>query len=742
LIPVDGRYRMDPNALEQAIDADRRAGLTPFLVVGTAGTVDTGAIDDLDALATICRRQRLWFHVDGAFGALAILAPDLAPRLKGIERADSLAFDFHKWGQVPYDAGFILVRDGALHRKAFAAAVAYLKKERRGLAAGSPWPCDYGPDLSRGFRALKTWFTLKVLGSEALGAMISRTCALARYLESRIAATPQLELLAPVELNVVCFRYRAEDAQGINAEIVTELQESGVVAPSSTTLDGRLAIRAAIVNHRTGAREIDLLVEKTVALGRAIEASAASARIASDPDSVSLRFEYACRLTEMGRTLEARDAYLDLLAREPSHRLALNNLGTLLHAAGYRTAARTAYAEAVARHPDDPMSRVNLGNVLYEAGEFESAREHFEAALRFDPSHAEAHQGLAYVLAELGDEEGAQWHRRKGFEDRPVAALPYRGDGPPVRLLLLVSSVGGNIPTRHLLDDRVFETLVVVPEFYDAKVPLPPHQVVFNAIGDADLAAPALAAAQSLLAGTSAPVINPPAAVLATGRADHARLSRLPGVVAPATVTLPRELLSAPEAAATVARHGFRFPLLLRTPGFHTGRHFLRVESAEALPAAVAQLPGRELTVIEFLNARAADGKVRKYRVMLIDGEIYPLHVAISSHWKIHYFTADMAEQPDHRAEDAEFLENMPGVLGTRAMQALAHIQATLGLDYAGVDFGLSGSGDLLLFEANATMVVNPPEPDERWAYRRPAVERILAAVRKMLTAGRIAAVR
>jgi glutamate/tyrosine decarboxylase-like PLP-dependent enzyme/glutathione synthase/RimK-type ligase-like ATP-grasp enzyme len=741
-IPVDGRYRMDPNALEQAIDADRRAGLTPFLVVGTAGTVDTGAIDDLDALATICRRQRLWFHVDGAFGALAILAPDLAPRLKGIERADSLAFDFHKWGQVPYDAGFILVRDGALHRKAFAAAVAYLKKERRGLAAGSPWPCDYGPDLSRGFRALKTWFTLKVLGSEALGAMISRTCALARYLESRIAATPQLELLAPVELNVVCFRYRAEDAQGINAEIVTELQESGVVAPSSTTLDGRLAIRAAIVNHRTGAREIDLLVEKTVALGRAIEASAASARIASDPDSVSLRFEYACRLTEMGRTREARDAYLDLLAREPSHRLALNNLGTLLHAAGYRTAARTAYAEAVARHPDDPMSRVNLGNVLYEAGEFESAREHFEAALRFDPSHAEAHQGLAYVLAELGDEEGAQWHRRKGFEDRPVAALPYRGDGPPVRLLLLVSSVGGNIPTRHLLDDRVFETLVVVPEFYDAKVPLPPHQVVFNAIGDADLAAPALAAAQSLLAGTSAPVINPPAAVLATGRADHARLSRLPGVVAPATVTLPRELLSAPEAAATVARHGFRFPLLLRTPGFHTGRHFLRVESAEALPAAVAQLPGRELTVIEFLNARAADGKVRKYRVMLIDGEIYPLHVAISSHWKIHYFTADMAEQPDHRAEDAEFLENMPGVLGTRAMQALAHIQATLGLDYAGVDFGLSGSGDLLLFEANATMVVNPPEPDERWAYRRPAVERILAAVRKMLTAGRIAAVR
>jgi glutamate/tyrosine decarboxylase-like PLP-dependent enzyme/glutathione synthase/RimK-type ligase-like ATP-grasp enzyme len=733
LIPVDGRYRMDPNALEKAIDADRRAGLTPFLVVGTAGTVDTGAIDDLDALAAICRCQRLWFHVDGACGALAILAPDLAPRLKGIECADSLAFDFHKWGQVPYDAGFILVRDGELQRKAFAASPAYLRKELRGLAAGSPWPCDYGPDLSRGFRALKTWFTLKVFGTQALGAVISRTCALARYLESRIAETPQLELLAPVELNVVCFRYRAADAQGINSRIVVELQESGILAPSTTTLDGRLAIRAAIVNHRTGKKEIDLLVEKTVALGRAFEASAA--RIAADPASVSLRFEHACLLTELGRTLEARDAYLDLLAREPSHRLALNNLGTLLHDAGYRTAARTAYTEAVARHPDDPMSRVNLGNVLYQAGEFQSAREQYEAALRFDPSHAEAHQGLAYVLAELGDEEAAQWHRRKGFADRPITALPYRGDGPPVRLLLLVSSVGGNIPTRHLLDDRVFQTFVVVPEFYDFKIPLPAHQVVFNAIGDADLAAPALAAAQSLVAGTAAPVINAPAAVLATGRADHARLSRLPGVVTPATVTLPRELLSAPEAAATVARHGFRFPLLLRTPGFHTGRHFLRVESPQALPAAVAELPGKELTVIEFLNARGADGKVRKYRVMMIDGQLYPLHVAISGHWKIHYFTADMADQPGNRAEDAEFLENMPAVLGPRAMEALAHIQTTLGLDYAGIDFGLSDSGDLLLFEANATMVVNPPEPDEQWAYRRPAVERIFAAVRRMLTA-------
>jgi hypothetical protein len=159
----------------------------------------------------------------------------------------------------------------------------------------------------------------------------------------------------------------------------------------------------------------------------------------------------------------------------------------------------------------------------------------------------------------------------------------------------------------------------------------------------------------------------------------------------------------------------------------------VRVEEAGALTSALASLPGPELTAIGYLDSRGPDGKVRKYRVMMIDGHLYPLHVAISSHWKIHYFTAEMAERAEHRAEDAEFLENMPAVLGPRATTALEQIQSTLQLDYAGIDFGLSPSGDVLLFEANATMVVNPPEPDERWAYRRPAVERIFAAVRRML---------
>jgi len=604
---------------------------------------------------------------------------------------------------------------------------------------------------------------MKVYGADALGAAISRTCALARYLESRVKATPELELLAPVQLNIVCFRYRANyDSHRVNARIVIDLQEAGAVAPSTTILEGRLAIRAAIVNHRTSRAEIDTLIEKTVEAGRAIESSALGsqqgqpseaeewmprklrearlreleAQLASDSGAIALRFERACLLAEVGRTADARDAYLDLLSREPSHRAALNNLGTLLHETGYRTAARTAYAEAAARHPDDPMSHVNLANAMAQNGSLAEAREHYETALRLQPDHAEAHQGLANILAESGDHPGAASHRQMGFASRPVVALPYRGAGPPVSLLLLAASAGGNIPLRHFLDERIFQTYIVFVEFYDPAIPLPPHRIVFNAIGDADLAAPALAAAQSLLALTKAPVINAPAVVAATGRSDNAeRLSGIAGVIAPRTVTLPRALLAGPDAATSLARHGFEFPLLIRTPGFHTGRHFLRVEAIGELPAALAELPGEELTVLRYLDARGQDGKVRKYRVMMLDGELYPLHVAISSCWKIHYYTAEMTDRPEHRAEDAEFLENMAAVLGPRAMTALAEIQRRLGLDYAGIDFGLSPTGEILLFEANATMVVNPPEPEEKWAYRRPAVERIYAAVRRMLMA-------
>ncbi len=268
-VPVGPDHRIELETLRAAIAADRARGWTPFLVVGNAGTVDIGAIDDLAALAAIARDECAWFHIDGAFGAFAVLAPELRARVAGIEHADSIACDFHKWLQVPYDAGLLIVRDGATEVAAFSSDVAYLARGDRGLSAGSPWPVDLGPDLSRGFRALKVWFTLKVHGLRRLGEVISHTCTLARHLAARIAAEPELELLAPVQLNIACFRYRHRDADAVNAAIVVELQESGFAAPSTTRIGGALAIRVALINHRTQAADLDRIVDEVLALGRA-----------------------------------------------------------------------------------------------------------------------------------------------------------------------------------------------------------------------------------------------------------------------------------------------------------------------------------------------------------------------------------------------------------------------------------------------------------------------------------------
>ncbi len=250
-----GALRLD--RLRAAIDADRAAGLAPFLVVGTAGAVNFGAFDDLAALADLAAAEKLWLHVDGAFGALTRLSPALAPLTRGLERADSVAFDFHKWAHVPYDAGFLLVRDRAAHKGTFAAPAAYLSRAARGLAAGEDWPCDYGPDLSRGFRALKVWLTFQTLGADAIAAAIEANCAAARRLAGLVAASRGFELAAPVPLNIVCFRLKGDATGALGQELAMRLQEQGLAAPSTTRIAGRTVIRAAIFNHRTTFADVD-----------------------------------------------------------------------------------------------------------------------------------------------------------------------------------------------------------------------------------------------------------------------------------------------------------------------------------------------------------------------------------------------------------------------------------------------------------------------------------------------------
>ena len=269
-IKCDTSFTMDTAALEQAIQEDRKNGLHPFAVIGTAGSVNVGAIDHLNSIADIAAKEKLWFHVDGAFGAAAILTREVSQRLKGIERADSLAFDFHKWLHVNYDAGCVLIRSENQHLQSFCGRPEYLTGIKDGLAAGTPWPVDFGSELSRGFRALKIWALLLEHGTDKLAAAMSRNCEQARYLGKKISANPAFELLAPVTLNIVCFRYKPEkttDLNTLNEAIVIALQESGIGVPSTTSLDGQLAIRVNITNHRTEFHDLDLLLDETERIG-------------------------------------------------------------------------------------------------------------------------------------------------------------------------------------------------------------------------------------------------------------------------------------------------------------------------------------------------------------------------------------------------------------------------------------------------------------------------------------------
>jgi hypothetical protein len=431
---------------------------------------------------------------------------------------------------------------------------------------------------------------------------------------------------------------------------------------------------------------------------------------------------------------EWRTAMIEAQSQSSTHCAALTNAGQLVPTSDRNAKARKAYAQVAASQLGDAMSLANYANCLRNEGLLQESRESFEKALKADPNYWQAHLGMSSVLAELGRAEQAAQHRRAAFEGRCVVPLAYRGIEAPVTVLELVAIGAGNARIKLFLSDSIYKRYLVATEFFDCSTRLPPHQLVVNAIGDADTAGAALAGAEALLAHTTAPVINAPSAVLATGRCAIARrLAGLPGVVTARTLPMSRELLAAPDALATLARHGFSFPLLLRTPGFHGGEYFVRVDAPGHLAEALATLPGSELMVIEYLDARGRDGKSRKYRAMMIDGQLYPLHAAVSHQWKIHYFSAEMADSAEHRAEDAEFLENMAGVVGDRAMTALNAIQTTLGLDYGGIDFGLNERGEVLVFEANATMAVFPPAEGKQWDYRRPAVARICSAVNKML---------
>jgi len=273
-VKVNDKYEMDTVHLQELIEEDKKEGNIPFCIVANAGTVNTGAIDPLDKIFWICCKEDLWMHVDGAFGALLKLLPEYDEQLDCLEFADSITFDLHKWMSIPYEAGVVLVKDADMHRKTFALQPDYISNNERGIAAGPELTSNFGFELSRNFKALKVWMSLKEHGIEKFARIIRQNITQAKYLTDLVEQSDELELTAPTATNIVCFRFNPGkndlDLDKLNKEILMRLQESGIAAPSYTRLNGNYCMRVANVNHRTITNDFDVLVNEIIKIGNQV----------------------------------------------------------------------------------------------------------------------------------------------------------------------------------------------------------------------------------------------------------------------------------------------------------------------------------------------------------------------------------------------------------------------------------------------------------------------------------------
>ena len=441
--------------------------------------------------------------------------------------------------------------------------------------------------------------------------------------------------------------------------------------------------------------------------------------IAANPSALDARFYYASFLRDHGRFDDAIVQFEAVLGVAPAHVETLVALGVVLTHRGRRLDARAAFERALAADANHYAANVNLANALAldDAPRAEALYRH---ALALDDKHAPAHRGLCSIAAMRGDVAAAARHRAAGYATGPFARRPYFGELMPRSVLALVSTDGGNIPLDALLDPRVFAVTELFVEAYRDE-PLPPHELVVNAIADAERGAAALPLAAYLADRSRTRVINAPRAVAATSRVENARRLRACGVITPEATWLREN--AEPDA----------FPLIVRVPGLHMGRGMRRVDDQAALARAIDELgPRNDLLAIRYVDTRSSDGAWRKYRVMAIGGVLYPLHLAIAQRWDVHYFSSANAERADYRAEEARFLRDPVAALGSRAWDALRGVGAMLGLDYAGIDFALDADGRVVMFEANAAMTVLAPDPDQRFRYREAAVERITRALRRL----------
>lgn len=415
--------------------------------------------------------------------------------------------------------------------------------------------------------------------------------------------------------------------------------------------------------------------------------------------------------------------------------LAVVKIAGILQDEGNVEQARAIVIASLERGPRTADALILLGRMVARVASLADAAQLFHEALALEPDNLSAWYNLAVVSERLGrvDEAENAWRRACPNGAFSSESEP-EGTGKP-KLLMLGSILSGNLRFGQFLTPRDCEIITFFAESFHAGVPVPACDAVMLAVGEADLCARALQKAQAMIELLpEISVLNRPVAVVATGReVISRRLAVIDGVRTARTLSFAREHLCTASGSQILSENGFSFPCLLRSPGFHVGRNFEYVESPEALLDIARSLPGDALLAIEFFNPVKTDGTYRKYRVMSIGGRLYPLHLAISHSWKVHYFTSDMNDDAAFRAEEEAFLTDMPAVLGAPAVQALEQIFAVLGLDYAGIDFALDAERRILVYEANATMVILEPDSDPRWAYRKPAIDAARNAARAMV---------
>lgn len=478
-------------------------------------------------------------------------------------------------------------------------------------------------------------------------------------------------------------------------------------------------------------------------------------------DELDLMFQRASYLMSQGSIKSASAMFIEILKVDPTHLGTLINFAVLLVDTGYNSAAKSAYIQAITHHPSNLLAHINLANLYFIERQFEEAKLHYQrvlgiakslsveerAELRTIEQVARAHQGLALTYFEDGDLELANTHHSTGYSLEPIRSYAHTDQIPAKSLLVLVGGRGGDIPWVTIVDQSVFFVQTLAVEFWRSSIeklqPVGKYDLLLNAIGDADSSESSLRCAKDFLdfylgQGSSpfesAIVINEPNAVLLTGRKTNAdRFKRLPDVKTPSTLILKRAAFQSVSSLEKSLDGQIDFPVLVRSLGFQTGKHFELAQTPYELITLARDLPGEELLVMEFLNALDADGYFRKYRVMFIDGKMYPLHLALSKSWKVHYFSAAMKDSPLNRAKEQFFLEHMPEALGASAIHALEGVQKELALDYAGIDFGLSQEGKVLIFEANPTMIMALPPNDAIWDYRRGLIQAAKLAAQQML---------